>query len=311
MAVAWFGGSYESHGDVAIWLGMKTDSEEGAWEYPIKIADEPDVPHWNPVLSRGTDGAIHLFYKVGSNARDWRTRTKVSRDEGRSWSSYRELPLLDGFTAGPVKDKPIVLSDGSWLAPTSRETETEWDAAVTLSKDDGDTWELGGPVPLDHAAVEGKGIIQPTLWESDSGSVHMLLRSDAGNIYRSDSMDSGKTWCGAYPTSLPNNNSGIDLDRLSNGSLVLCYNPVDLSWGKRTPLALSISEDNGTSWDTSIILEDEDPPTDEERVKLDRANRPNEFSYPAILALGNRIHVTYTWKRQRICYRILEIEEDA
>ena len=311
MAVAWFGGSYESHGDVAIWLGLKNSSESSDWESPLKVADEDNLPHWNPVLSRAPDGALHLFYKVGPNARDWRTRIKLSRDEGRSWSNHRDLPMLDGFTAGPVKDKPIVLSDGTWLAPTSKETETGWDAAATISKDKGDTWSLGGPVPIDHTTVNGKGIIQPTLWESVAGTVHMLLRSTDGRIYRSDSTDNGKTWCMAYPTSLPNNNSGIDLDRLSDGCLALCYNPVDLSWGKRTPLVLSFSTDNGETWGDDIILEDEDPPVDEKHIKLDRGNRPNEFSYPAVFAVGNRIHVTYTWKRQRICYRTVVIQRDA
>ena len=53
-------------------------------------------------------------------------------------------------------------------------------------------------------------MIQPTLWESKDGSVHMLTRTKLGKIYRSDSLDGGKTWCRAYATNLPNNNSGID-----------------------------------------------------------------------------------------------------
>ncbi|WP_052737040.1 exo-alpha-sialidase [Paenibacillus algorifonticola] len=39
----------------------------------------------------------------------------------------------------------------------------------------------------------------------------MLLRSTEGFIFRSDSNDDGRTWCQAYPTPLPNNNSGIDV----------------------------------------------------------------------------------------------------
>jgi predicted neuraminidase len=303
VAAAWFGGSYESHEDVAIWLSLRADS----WGAPIKVADEEHLPHWNPVLAYAPDGILHLFYKVGPNAGDWRSRTKTSPDDGQTWGDARDLPLLDGFTVGPVKDKPIITKSGIWLAPTSKETTELWDAAVAISSDNGGTWRLSRSVPLDHSKTDGKGIIQPTLWESEPRKIHMLLRSTTGSIYRSDSADNGETWCEAYPISLPNNNSGIDLDRVPDGRLALCYNPVDMSWGKRTPLALSFSSNQGQTWNETHILEDEDPEIDEERVKLDRAHRPNEFSYPAVVADGNRLLITYTWKRERICLRMVEL----
>jgi len=61
----------------------------------------------------------------------------------------------------------------------------------------------------------------------------MLTRSNAGSIYRSDSQDNGQIWSPAYPTELPNNNSGIDLVRLDDSSLILAYNPKKL--GARDP----------------------------------------------------------------------------
>ena len=156
VVAAWFGGPYESHGDVAIWMAVRT----GKWQAPTKVADEKDLPHWNPVLSHSPDGTLHLFYKVGPNARSWCTRTKTSTDGGRSWSDYRKLPTIDGFTAGPVKNKAIILSDGTWIAPTSRETETIWDAAVTISADNGATWptdsgDLRGTTNYINAAPDG------------------------------------------------------------------------------------------------------------------------------------------------------------
>ena len=133
----------------------------------------------------------------------------------------------------------------------------------------------------------------------------MLLRSTANKIYRSDSSDYGLTWSEAYAIDLPNNNSGIDLAKLSDGRILLVYNPVSTSWGKRTPLVVSISSDNGYSWSEIAILENEDPPFDEEKIKLDRSHRPNEFSYPAIVTYDNEAFITYTWKRERIRYHHL------
>ncbi len=304
LLVAWFAGPYEGHPEVAIWLSRRTPD---GWSRPLRVASEPGLPHWNPVLCRSPGGLVHLFYKVGPDVPRWMTRVVTSADEGRSWTTPRQLDLLEGFPPGPVKDKPIVLSDGIWLAPTSRETALTWDAAAAASIDGGETWTLSAPVPLNHADFPGKGVIQPALWESPDSHVHMLLRSTAGRIYRSDSTDSGATWSAAYPTALPNNNSGIDLERLPDGRLVLCVNPVGQNWGKRTPLVLSLSSDNGGTWTTAITLEDEDLPGGEAEVALNVVHRANEFSYPALVCDGRALHISYTWKRERICYRRLPL----
>lgn len=297
---AWFGGSREGHGDVAIWLSRRTG--EG-WSSPKRVADEVNLPHWNPVLSRSPAGRLQLFYKVGENCEEWLTRVMTSGDDVDEWSSYRELPSVEGFPMGPVRSKAIVTSDGTWVAPTSRETSTAWDAAICFSRDDGGSWQLGGRVPLDHGRHRGLGTIQPTLWESSPGHLHMLLRSTAGRIERSDSTDGGSHWCNAYPTALPNNNSGIDIAADGEGTLALCYNPVEGNWGKRTPLVIASSHDNGTAWNRIAVVEDEDrDPSGEERVQLERAHRPNEFSYPALISHGEGLALTYTWKRERIAF---------
>ena len=68
----------------------------------------------------------------------------------------------------------------------------------------------------------------------------------------------GRTWNLAYDTGLPNNNSGIDAVKLPNGTLVLAYNPREnipgMTKGARTPIILSYSDDNGSSWKNFIFL---------------------------------------------------------
>lgn len=53
---------------------------------------------------------------------------------------------------------------------------------------------------------------------------------------------------------------------MRDGRLVCAYNPVTKSWGPRTPLVLSISEDNGLTWRLWVTLEDKPPPEKFERV---------------------------------------------
>lgn len=292
---AWFAGTHEKHPDVAIWLSRRID---GCWSDPIKIADKENIPCWNPVLFKGDQNVIYLFYKVGKSITKWKTMVMTSLDSGYTWSKPKELVEGDVGGRGPVRNKPIILFDGVWVAPASIETPTAWDAFVDISKDQGKTWIKSMMVPRNHKDFKGKGLIQPTLWESEPGKVHMLLRSTEGFIYRSDSEDGGATWSVAYPIALPNNNSGIDVVKLENGNLVLVYNPVEGNWAERTPIACSISYDNGFTWVDKFILDHNENPKDRE---------DGEFSYPAIIARGDQVYITYTWKRRTISFYQLKI----
>jgi predicted neuraminidase len=166
-----------------------------------------------------------------------------------------------------------------------------WDAFVDLSNDQGVTWEKSRIVPFDHENSSGKGIIQPTLWETEDGRLHMLLRSTEGYIYRSDSADGGRAWSEPYSSGLPNNNSGIDLVQTQDGRLVLAHNPVSGNWAPRTPLVLSVSEDQGETWKQAFVLE----------------RGEGEYSYPAIIEAEGKLYVTYTWNRKRIAFWELDL----
>ncbi|XEC96104.1 exo-alpha-sialidase [Paenibacillus tarimensis] len=283
---AWFGGTRERAGDVAVWTSRRRSG--GGWTVPVKAADQENVPHWNPVLFRRGDGVLFLYYKVGNTIQEWETMVIRSTDNGFTWSFPVPLVAGDKGGRGPVKNKPVVLHDGTIAAPAS--LEPAWDAFVDLSYDGGLTWIRSGTVPLDHSKLIGKGIIQPALWESAPGIVHMLTRSTEGAIYRSDSNDGGKTWCPAYPTDLPNNNSGIDLVKMDNGLLALVYNPTRPEAGKikgpRTPLVIRLSADNGHTWEHEMLIDEGE----------------KQYSYPAVVACGNDLYVTYTWRRERIAF---------
>ena len=303
--VAWFGGSWEKNPDVAIWMARRT---EKGWQKPYKIADTWGVALWNPVLFRRQDGRIMLFYKEGATIPKWRTMVKISDDNGATFTETRELvPGDDSGGRGPVKNKPILTVDGTIVAPASIEGEL-WDCFADLSRDGGETWHKSESVPMRRIGYDslhllsdprhcyGKGIIQPTIWESEPGHLHMLTRSTSSASFRSDSNDGGKTWCCAYQSGLPNNNSGIDLVKLDSGSLVLAWNPVgnlpNYYKGARTPLILSYSDDNGKTWSELLTLE----------------NTHGNFAYPAIVADSNEISLTYTWNRERIVFWRIEFE---
>ena len=283
--VAWFGGTHEKHPDVGIWMSKGNGTK---WSEPVEVAKIREDAHWNPVLFKATDNEIILYFKVGKTIDNWETWFITSSDGGDTWSKPRELVAGDRGGRGPVRNKPIRLSNGVLLAGASNEKNKVWNAFVDRSDDNGKSWTSTPFLTLDRKDIGGEGIIQPTLWESSPGNVHMLLRSSCGLICRSDSRDSGKTWSKVYKTVLPNPNSGIDLVKLSNGKLALVYTPDGANWGERNPIKLAISSDNGNTWPEQIDIETGVP--------------DDEFSYPAIVASGDTVSVTYTWKRQNIAF---------
>ncbi len=280
---AWFGGTREGARDVGIWVSERRGE---AWSEPRLVAREPGVPCWNPVLFTLGEETF-LFYKAGQSPRSWSGLYVRSTDGGRTWSRPNLLPA---GILGPVKNKPLILADGTVLAGTSVESYNTWACWVDVSNDRCKSWSKRGPI---YVPEELYGVIQPTLFEIGDGHICMLMRATRriGRICRADSHDSGRTWSLARPTELPNPNAGIDAVRLRDGRIVLVHNPTTAG---RSPLAVSVSRDGAETWEQRIVLEDE----------------PGEFSYPSVIqATDGRVHVVYTWRRRRIAHAVIEPDE--
>lgn len=301
----WFGGLREGYRDVAIWQSRRMPS---GWSSPETLIKIEYQPHWNPVLFRNQAGTIQLYFKVGAKIANWKTFIMESHDEAVTWNKPRELvPEDDSGGRGPVKNKPILLSNGEIMAPASVESGS-WRAFVDISSDDGKTWTRSRIVPVPEHPVDDRfsnnclGVIQPTLWESRPGHVHMLLRSNNGFIYRSDSCDFGRHWREIYKTSLPNNNSGLDLAKLADGRLLLIYNPSAENWGNRRKIAGIFSYDNGASWKDSFLLDEIDHDQSE--------HRKSEFSYPAVIPDNGGAAIIYTTHRYGFTFSLLSLDHE-
>lgn len=289
VVAAWFAGSSESDDDVKILTSVR--GTDGKWGEPIRVSADPNVAHWNPVLFQNDDGTITLYFKVGKNTQYWKTYYSTSTD-GKNWAAPRELvPGDNSGGRGPVKNKPLRLKNGTILAPGSTEIDDKYRCFVDISTDNGKTWNRTPEINSSFLRFFKVPMIQPTLWESKDGSVHMFTRTKVGKIYRSDSYDGGKTWCTAYPTNLPNNNSGIDLDTDDSGRIFLVYNPVGIP-GIRTPLTLAVSLDDGKTFT---------------KIKTFETGLA-EYSYPAVVVKGDTIHITYTYERDYIAYWQIKIK---
>jgi predicted neuraminidase len=205
-----------------------------------------------------------------------------STNYGRTWSAPERLP--EGIL-GPVRNKPVLWADGVLLCGSSTE-DRGWRIHMEQSPDGGKHWSR--TPPLNDA--EDCGLIQPTVLAWPNGRVQILCRSRQGAIYESWMDDAFEVWSKPVPIGLPNPNSGIDGVVLEDGRAVLVYNHTRRG---RSPLNIAVSRD-GRTWNASVILEDQ----------------PGEYSYPAVIqAADGRIHITYTWKRERIRHVMLNPDQ--
>lgn len=97
---------------------------------------------------------------------------------------------------------------------------------------------------------------------------------------------------------VPNNNSGTDAVTMKDGRHVLIYN--DFSTlpgtpkGSRTPLCVAVSDD-GIHWKNVMTLED---------------SPISQYSYPSIIqGKDGKLHAVYTWRRQRVAYKELDLSK--
>ena len=297
--VAYFAGTKEKDDDVGIWLSVR---DRDVWVRPRLIAKVEQSAHWNPVLYQ-TEDAVRLIFKVGKTIDAWRSYTMASFDQGETWTKPEPMST-DHPANGPVRNKPILLSDGRWLGPNSDEGDFGWLPRIDESTDGGCTFHKLADIPVnlerpdESNYLAGKGAIQPTLWESKPGHIHALLRTTAGYVFRSDSTDYGKSWCTAYPTPVVNNNSGIDLACVGD-ALYLVLNPVGNDWGYRTPLIVMKSQDNGETFRDYCVLTD--------RLFDDLHKRAGQFCYPAIVAKDRTLYICYTWQRKSIAFCQIEV----
>jgi predicted neuraminidase len=285
LLAAWFGGKEEQSPDVGIWLSRRG---EGGWSEVVEVANgliayDTRYPCWNPVLFQPKRGPLMLFYKVGPSPRTWWGMLTTSTDGGKSWAKPRRLPK---GVLGPIKNKPVQLADGSLLCPSSTE-HAGWRVHMERTPDLGKTWQATAPLN----DVKQFGAIQPTILAYPSGRMQILCRSLQEKITECWSEDGGKSWSQMRATDLPNPSSGIDAVMLKDGRALLVYNHTTRhSPHPRSPLNVAVSDD-GKSWRAALVLEDE----------------PGEYSYPAVIqTTDGLVHVTYTWKRERIKHVVID-----
>lgn len=328
----WFGGTLEGKSDISI-HGSVLPAGGNQWGAVRALSFDPDHSEQNPVVFHAPDGGLWLFHTSQPSGNQDRCRIRMAplaRDgQGVTAGEGRYLDLPRGcFVRGNVS----VRDDGAWLLPIFRclpRPGQKWtgshdDAAMGVSRDNGQTWVLE-PVAdsigcVHMAPVEGA---RPTAY---------FRRRQADHVFRTESPDGGRTWEVPMPTDLPNNNSSIAATRIADGRIAVICNLSSAAtsadrraslydelgeeddrpdadpeggcvpiWGvPRAPVAVCLSDDEGRTFPVRIVIED-GPGTCTSNNSTDGRNK--EMSYPWVLeGPDGTLHIAYTYHRRAIKY---------
>lgn len=280
---AWMGGEKDRATDVSILVSMNSGA---GWSEPAELAngvhdrDRIRYPVWNPVFFQPRKGSLLLFYKEGPSPEKWWGMMKTSDDGGRSWTRAKKLPH---GVYGPIRNKPVQLSNGTILCGSSVENNG-WLVHVETVDPDLKWWDYSKPL---NSSMEW-GAIQPAIIPWDENTIEMLCRTKQGKVTQVWSYDKGKTWSQMRATELPNPNSAIDAVKLDDGTAVLVYNHSETNRGI---LNIATSKD-GRRWQAAYVLEN-DP--------------ESEYSYPSVIQTADHLlHITYTAKKAAIKHVVVD-----
>ncbi|WP_200551910.1 exo-alpha-sialidase [Kosakonia sp. LAM2021] len=328
----WFGGSQEGVADISVWSSRLAPGA-CAWSEAVKLSDDPTRSEQNPVLFLAPNNVLWLLWtaQISGNQDTAIVRYRQSHDFGASWGDIKTLLDKPGtFIRQPI----TVLDNGNWLLPVfycRTQPGEKWVgnddiSAVKISSDQGKSWR-------DVDVPQSLGCVHMNITALPGGQLVALFRSRwADNIYYSQSTDGGESWSVPEPTTLPNNNSSIQVTTLADGALALVFNHMSAAgaserraslydeiddgdgrkeptvtsgrsafWGApRAPMTVAISPDGGKSWPWQRHLDEGDGycMTNNSQEKLNR-----EFSYPSIKqGADGKLHIAYTYFRQAIKY---------
>lgn len=241
---AWFGGSQEGASDVCIYGALQSGER---WSAPFLLASGDGEPCWNPVLYTRPDGRTLLYFKRGAPIARW--RSYVQESQGcLAWSDAGSSARATRAASAPSRTSPFPCrTEPCWDLPP-RKGRTAGAASRIYPRTAASIFPGVRRSPWTAVPSPSLASSNPASGWMRQGVVHALMRSGEGVLYASHSLDMGRSWSLAEKTSVPNNNCGIDLCRLDNGLLVLCHNPVSGNWGPRSPLILSVSQDEGQTF---------------------------------------------------------------
>jgi len=176
-----------------------------------------------------------------------------------------------------TKNKAVIVDENRIIIPFYSDGFSF--SLMAITDDGGKTWQFSEP-------LVGPGNIQPSIAKKADGTLVAYMRDNGPppqRLHVSASADKGLTWSPVRDSKLPNPGSGADVVTMSNGHWALAYNDTE---NGRHSLAISISTDEGKSWEHTRHLE----------LDTRARNTATSSAYPSIIqGRGDILHVVYSY----------------
>jgi len=202
---------------------------------------------------------LGFFFLKKDSYRDLNAFLRLSSDEGKTFGDPILVTPIPGYHV-MNNDRITQLRSGRLLAPVASspdvKTDNHFKSRCFISDDLGLTWRPGKE-QVDYAK---RGSMEPEVLELDSGRVLMHFRTQLGHIAVAYSDDEGDTWSTPESWGVRAPEAPSTLRRIpSTGDLMLIWNDTFVDGeghgGKRTPLTVAISKDEGKTWSHKRPLE--------------------------------------------------------
>lgn len=293
LLAAWYGGSREGSKDSAIFTAAYNPKQK-TWGPEKIIANRHTTGKalqryvkkvGNPVVIRGSDNSLHLFY-VSVSVGGWSGSAInhiQSKDNGLTWSAAQRLvssPFLNLSTL--VKGEPLLMQDGSIAIPVYHEMIGKFGELLY--------YHPGKGVINKRRISHGRASLQPAIVAFDEYNAVSLLRyagKGERRIQYTHTDDAGSSWATMAATNMPNPNAAVSARCVDNSTLLMAFNNTERG---RHDLSLAVSTDRGKHWRTIHQIEYKPDSKTEQR-----------FSYPYLIEDSNGMfHVSYTWNKKMI-----------
>ena len=214
-------------------------------------------------LLRLQSGKIALFYARKNSIHDLIPVMRISNDEGVHWSEPLEIvPPEDIGYYVLNNDRVVQLKSGRIVVPLALHQNLKNPDRFNFSAqflcyysdNDGKTWQRGDVVEVEKQPGNKQPYMQePGVVELTNGRLMGFCRTNGGSQYVAFSQDGGKTFSQLKPSNIISPVSPASIERIpATGDLLIVWNnhhKISPQFrGKRTPLTIAISQDEGKTW---------------------------------------------------------------
>ncbi|MHB1367502.1 MAG: exo-alpha-sialidase [Eubacteriales bacterium] len=234
------------------------------------------------------------FIAIGTKHTDTDLICRVTED-GEHWSDAVSLGIPVVPNQGPQRlNSGRIILCGNVTFPTSDCPDGihDW----TIAGLEPSIWpdmydDSEGFIIHKELRADKKFLCEGSYFQTDDDVIHMLLRSNEGILYCSESSDNGESWSPPEATEFTDCGAKFHCGRLPDGRFYIVGNPDP---GPRCPLVISISE-NGEDFDRSFIVSNVHRP-----MRVPGLYKGGIYGYPHSMIVGENMHIICSVNKEDI-----------